>query len=141
MLVVVDTNVMLAAFARQSPLAPIFRSLAGGRIKLAVTSAIVLEYEEIAAARGGAAFAAKVMHWLTLVDQAWDTVLLVHPAFQFRVITEDQDDNKFSDCAITAHADYVITEDRHFDPLSNAGYKPQPIAPQAFIEKYRGVSV
>lgn len=51
------------------------------------------------------------------------------------------DDNAFTDCAIAAHADYVITEDRHFAPLANAGYKPQPITPEAFIERYRGVHV
>ena len=52
MLVVVDTNVMLSAFARQSPVAPLFRALAAGKIRMAVTAAIVLEYEEIAERRG-----------------------------------------------------------------------------------------
>lgn len=45
MLVVVDTNVMLSAFARQSPIAPLFRALASGEIQMAVTAAIVLGYE------------------------------------------------------------------------------------------------
>jgi len=49
--------------------------------------------------------------------------------------------NAFTDCAIAAHADYVITDDRHFAPLANAGYKPQPITPQAFIEQYHGIHV
>lgn len=141
MLVVIDTNVMLSAFARQSPLAPLFRSIAAGRLRLAVTSAIVLEYEEIAQVRGGAAFSAKVMHWLSLVSASWDSVEMVHPAYQFKVIASDLDDNKFTDCAISAHADYVITEDKHFAPLANAGYKPQPITPEAFIERYRGLHV
>jgi predicted nucleic acid-binding protein len=44
----------------------------------------------------------------------------------------DPDDNAFTDCSIAAHADYVITEDHHFTPLANAGYKPQPITPSAF---------
>ena len=57
------------------------------------------------------------------------------------MINNDPDDNKFTDCAITVHADYVITEDKHFAPLANAGYKPQPITPEAFIEWYRGVYV
>lgn len=62
----------------------------------------------------------------------------VSPHFQFHVIGEDPDDNAFADCAIAAHADYVITEDRHFAPLANAGYKPQPITPQEFISRYGG---
>ena len=29
----------------------------------------------------------------------------------------DKDDDKFVDCAITANADYIVTEDSHFDHL------------------------
>ena len=136
MLVVVDTNVMLSALARQSPMAPLFRALASGKIRLAVTAAIVLEYEEIAERRGGAAFAAKVMHWLSLVSASWDSITLAQPSFQFRVVSDDPDDNKFADCAITVEADFLVTNDSHFAPLANAGYKPQPIKPEEFIAKY-----
>ncbi len=133
MLVVIDTNMMLSAFARLSPTVPLFRALRTGRLRLAVTASIILEYEEIAAARGGVALAARTMHLLSLISAAYETIIVVNPAFQFRVITADPDDNKFTDCAITADADYVITEDAHFTPLANAGYKPQPITPMEFI--------
>lgn len=136
MLVVVDTNVMLSAFARQSKVAPLFRALANGKIQMAVTAAIVLEYEEIAAARGGPAFSARVMHWLSLVSAAWNSVHLVHPAFQFRVISSDPDDNKFADCAICADADFIITNDSDYAPLIGSGYKPQPIKPKVFVANY-----
>jgi putative PIN family toxin of toxin-antitoxin system len=136
MLVVIDTNVMLSAFARQSPIAVLFRALAAGRLRLAVTAAIVLEYEEISARRGGAGFSARVMHWLSLVAAAHKTIELVQPSFQFHVVTSDPDDNKFTDCAIVADADFVITNDSDFAPLADAGYKPQPIKPEAFIAKY-----
>lgn len=136
MLVVVDTNVMLSAFARKSPTARLFRALANGEVRLAVTASIILEYEEIAGERGGPAFASKVMHWLSLVSAAWNSVEVVQPSFQFRIISSDPDDNKFVDCAITADADFVITNDRDFVPLANAGYKPQPIKPEDFIAKF-----
>jgi len=133
MLVVVDTNVLISALARQSPIAPLFRTIAKGELRLAITSAIVLEYEEIAAERGGPAFAAKVMHWLSLVSASWGTIEQVHPSYQFRVISADPDDNKFVDCAITANADFVITHDTDYAPLAGSGYKPQPITPEEFI--------
>lgn len=136
MLVVVDTNVMIAALARQSPIAPLFRAIAKGELSLAVTAAIVLEYEEIAAERGGSAFAAKIMHWLSLVSASWGTIKEVHPSYQFRVISSDPDDNKFSDCAITAEADFIITRDSDYAPLVGSGYKPQPIAPEEFMARY-----
>jgi putative PIN family toxin of toxin-antitoxin system len=136
MLVVVDTNVMLSAFARQSPIARLFRALANGEVRMAVTAAIVLEYEEIAGERGGPAFAAKIMHWLSLVSAAWGTVDVVQPSYQFRVISSDPDDNKFVDCAIVANADFVITNDTDYAALTNAGFKPQPIKPEDFIVRY-----
>jgi putative PIN family toxin of toxin-antitoxin system len=136
MLVVVDTNVMLSAFARQSPIARLFRALANGEIRLAVTAAIILEYEEIAGERGGPAFAARIMHWLSLVTAAYESVAVVQPSYQFRVISSDPDDNKFVDCAIVANADFVITNDSDYAVLANAGYKPQPIKPEDFIARY-----
>ena len=33
------------------------------------------------------------------------------PQFRFAVIIADADDNKFCDCAITAEADFVVTDD------------------------------
>lgn len=136
MLVVVDTNVMIASMARQSPIAPLFRAIAKGEISLVISAGIVLEYEEIAAERGGAAFAARMMHWLSLVAASWGTIQEVHPSYQFRVISSDPDDNKFVDCAITADADFIITRDSDYAPLVGSGYKPQPIAPEEFIARY-----
>jgi predicted nucleic acid-binding protein len=77
---------------------------------------------------------------LDAVEGAGD-LLRVSPQFQFRLIGRDPDDNKLVDCAIAAHADYVITNDRHFDALANAGYKPQPITPERFIQLCRGIYV
>ena len=136
MLVCVDTNVMLNAFARNSPIEPLFRAIKMGRLQLAVSTSILLEYEEILAQRGGAAFAAKVMGLLSLVSLVHGTIHLVLPSFQFHVVSADPDDNKFTDCAICANADFVITNDGHFAPLANAGYRPQPITPLEFIERY-----
>ena len=42
----------------------------------------------------------------------------------------------FTDCAITADADYLLTEDAHFAPLADAGYKPQLLSPQRFIAQF-----
>jgi predicted nucleic acid-binding protein len=32
-------------------------------------------------------------------------------------ITNDPDDNKFVDCAIASNADYIVSQDSHFDIL------------------------
>ena len=136
MLVCVDTNVMLRVFARNSPIAPIFLALADGRLQLAVSTPILLEYREIIVRKGGPHFWAKLERWLDLADALHGNIRSISPSFHFHVVTADADDNIFTDCAIVADADYLITEDRHFEPLANAGYKPQPITPQEFIARF-----
>lgn len=41
----------------------------------------------------------------------------VTPAYHFNLIKADPDDNKFVDCAITAGATYIVSNDRHFNEL------------------------
>ncbi len=136
MRVCVDTNVMIQAFARGSPLVPLFKAIGSGQIGLALSTSILLEYEEIAFQQGGPQFASKIMTMLKLVSEVHDSVAWANPAFQFRVIAADEDDNKFTDCAITADADFMITHDSHFRPLRNSGYKPQPVTPEDFIARF-----
>ncbi len=35
----------------------------------------------------------------------------------FELLPSDSDDNKFVDCAIAAGAEYIVTNDKHFNPL------------------------
>ena len=44
-------------------------------------------------------------------------VRLYDPQYHFHLITQDPDDNKFVDCAIIANADYIVSEDTHFNIL------------------------
>lgn len=55
---------------------------------------------------------------------------LGEPTDRFQVIDADPDGNKFTDCAIIAHADFVMTDDKHFSPLASAGHKPKPVSVQ-----------
>lgn len=38
------------------------------------------------------------------------------------MIETDPDDNKFVDCAIVAHAHFIVTNDRHYDILKQIPY-------------------
>ena len=134
--VVIDTNVLLPAFAAGSPHSAIIRALQAGRLRWAVSQPILCEYEEMTVARSGAQRWRQVLRVIQLLDLVHQSIIWTNPAYQFQVIPSDPDDNKFTDCAITAHADYVITSDRDFAPLANAGYKPQPISPEEFIRQH-----
>lgn len=40
------------------------------------------------------------------------------PRVSWRLIKADPDDDKFSDCAIAANADFLISNDNHFNALN-----------------------
>jgi len=80
----------------------------------------------------------EVVALLELLDQLHANIRQVKPQYRFNVITQDPDDNKFCDCAIAAEADFVVTADAHFAALKSTGYKPKPVAPEAFIRVHLG---
>ena len=41
------------------------------------------------------------------------------PYFKWNIIIVDLDDNKFVDCALNAGADYIVTNDKHFNVLKS----------------------
>ena len=136
MTVCIDTNVVLGMFGRNGPWLPIRQALVDRRLIWAVTTEILLEYEEVTAREMGIAAAGQLLRFIDLLEQTRSNIRHVSPTFRFQLITADPDDNKFTDCAITAGADYIVTEDRHFAPLATAGYHPQPITPAEFISKH-----
>lgn len=140
MTVCVDTNVLIQARSKRHRYGEILDGFMFGLMDWAVSNRVVTEYREILSAKAGQAAWSTLENFIELVDRSGN-VRWISPHYQFRIISADPDDNAFTDCAIAANADYVITEDSHFAPLANAGYKPQPITPDEFIAKYRGIYV
>lgn len=136
MTVCLDTNVFLQIFGRKQPYHQILRGLLEGRLTLAVSNEILLEYEEVTVRLSGAERWRDIVALLELVDRLHGNIRRTESQYRFAVITQDPDDNKFCDCAITAEADFVVTDDAHFMALKSAGYKPKPIAPEEFIRLY-----
>jgi len=112
MIVVIDTNAVLIMFKLTmfKPSHPghiLFRVWSTGRFVWAVTTEIVLEYEEIMTRLVSAAYAAQAMSTVSRIGLLRPGSLLqLSPSFRFHTITNDPDDDKFADCAIAAHADY-----------------------------------
>ena len=108
--VVLDTNCLIQSISRRSNYYPVWRSFINGEYYLCVSSEILEEYEEVIG-RLMSPLATKIV--LEAILKAPNTRRL-DPHFRFRLIEKDPDDNKFVDCAISAGADYVVTEDAHF---------------------------
>jgi putative PIN family toxin of toxin-antitoxin system len=136
MIVCLDTNSLVQALAQDHPFHPILDAWVAGEVTWAVSTEVLLEYEEVLTRLSGPGRWRKLARLMDLAELTSGNLLRVTPSFRFRVVTADPDDNIFTDCAIAAGADYLITEDRHFAPLADAGYKPQPIAPGEFIARF-----
>jgi len=111
MTVCLDTNTLVQARVLNHAYNPILESLLYGQMLWAISNRTLTEYEEVVVRSAGVREWRRMMRLIELTS------------------------------AIAAHADYVITSDKHFAPLANAGYKPQPITPEEFIIRYRGVYV
>lgn len=111
--VVIDTNCLLQIIARKSPYRPIWDAFLTGRFDLCVSNEILEEYQEILGQQITPTIAENVV--LLILNR--ENVRLVDPHFRMRLITADPDDNKFVDCAFAAGADYLVSEDNHFNVL------------------------
>ncbi|MCW3108705.1 MAG: hypothetical protein JWQ09_3211 [Segetibacter sp.] len=106
MKIVIDTNVLLVSVSSKSPHHWIFQSILSGTIELCVTYDILLEYHEKIEEHMSAETAQSVI--TALVNSPF--VIETARYFYFNLITHDEDDNKFTDCAIAANAYAIVTE-------------------------------
>ena len=136
MIVCIDTNVVLGMFGRGAPWLVLRQALFSGRFRWAISTEILLEYEEVTAREMGTAQTAVMLRFIELLQESRRNILYISPDFRFHTIPADADDDQFADCAIVAQADYVITADRHFRTLATAGYQPQPITPEEFTQRH-----
>ena len=111
--VVIDTNCLLQIIARKSPYRPIWDAFLSGRFDLCVSNDILDEYQEILEQQITQTVAENVV--LLILNQR--NVRFVDPHFRMGLITADPDDNKFVDCAFAVGADYLVSEDNHFNVL------------------------
>ena len=116
--VVIDTNVLVAIIGRRSPYRWIFDGIIRGDIHLCVSTEIVLEYYEILALKNGPEVAENVVNLITTSPFTAKTEIF----YNFRLIQEDEDDNKFVDCAITSDAVCVVSNDGHFQVLKTIDF-------------------
>ena len=131
MKVVIDTNVFLMAIPKISKYRPIFDSLLSGKYELAVSKLIIQEYIEIFGRKTTSQIAQNFAELLFQLDN----VELVEVYFRWNLIHKDPDDNKFVDCAISANALFIVSNDHHFNLLRDVAFPPvEVISANAFLE-------
>ena len=112
--VVLDTNALIQALPTRSRYHKIWTDFLAGSFCLCVSNEILAEYEEILSLHASPEVAHNVVeaiarHPKTIYRESY---------YRFHLLSDiDKDDDKFVDCAITAGADYIVTEDSHFNRL------------------------
>ena len=133
MRLVVDTNIFFSGLNPKSYYYPIFRGICSGKYKLLVSTPVLLEYEEILQR----VFPKELLELFWLFVLTSENVVFVSPTFGFQLPFSDEDDQKFVDCAVCGSADFLITNDKHYNILKNVRFpKVRVIKAEIFIEKF-----
>jgi uncharacterized protein len=120
MRVVVDTNCLIASIPQQNEEFWLYRSFIEKSFVWIVSTEILNEYAETLTDFYSASTANLVLEILL----AANNVELTQPSFRWGLISKDPDDNKFADLAISANANYLVSNDKHFNIFKNISFPP-----------------
>jgi len=111
--VVIDTNVFITIIGRKSPNRWIFDKIISGELRLCVSNEILLEYEELFAYKTNKEVSRNVIDFLLISPYVLKTDIF----FNWHLISEDPDDNKFIDCYLASDAEFLVSNDHHFSKI------------------------
>jgi|SRR5476651_1540061 len=136
MKVVLDSNILLVAIGRRSNYRVIWDAFIEGKIDLIVSEDILYEYEEIMQEHSAPGVAEVVMN----IFSESSNVIHQQIYYSWNLIKEDPDDNKFFDIAVAGNADYLVTNDAHFNPVKHLAFPSvNIISAGVFLEIVRGL--
>ena len=111
--IVLDTNCLLQALPSKSPYHNVWTDVLDGKISLCVNTDILEEYDEILSRKATPEIARNIVEAIANLRTTTFQNTYVH----FELLPADSDDNKFVDCAVASDAEYIVTNDKHFNPL------------------------
>lgn len=129
---VIDTNVLLVAISQRSRWHWLYRAILDKKVDVFLTTSILQEYEEKIGQHLSPETADSVVR--TLIELS--NVSLISTYYNLHLIVQDEDDNKFVDCAFAVNADFIITNDRHFDVLKQISF---PVIKTLRLEDFEAV--
>ena len=113
MKIVLDTNCLLVSVQYYSGYFRLWQAFRDKKFVLCYTDEILNEYQEVLSNYYSIALAEHVID--AILNAIHAEPITVY--YRWRLITADPDDNKFVDCAVSANASCIVTNDRHFNIL------------------------
>jgi uncharacterized protein len=134
--IVIDTNILIAIIGKKSPFRWIFDCLINGKLALCVSTEIILEYHEILEQKNGDEVAENVVNFINVSPYTQKTEIY----YNFNLISIDEDDNKFVDCAIASDAICLVSNDSDLKPLLKIDFpKVNLLTLLEFEKKYKDI--
>jgi uncharacterized protein len=87
-------------------------------VALCVSTDILFDYREIMEQKNGIEVAENVLNFIAALPATEQ----INVFFSFNLIPNDPNDNKFVDCAIAANAQYLVSNDGHYEALLRVGF-------------------
>ena len=104
--VVLDTNVLLVSISSKSKHHWIYEKLLSKEYDLFISNEILMEYEEVISEKYNTSVARDVIKALLILPN----VFKISIYYNWNLITEDGDDNKFVDCVINSNSHLLVTQ-------------------------------
>jgi putative PIN family toxin of toxin-antitoxin system len=131
MRVVIDTNSLLVSISSKSKFHKVLEEFLRDKFELLLSNEIIYEYLEVIERKISKATAENICSSLLNSDSA----ILINTYFKMNLIHADPDDNKFVDCALAGNADYIVTDDKHFEELKKIDFpKINTITTEEFLK-------
>lgn len=130
--VVLDTNVLLVSILPHHKYYWVFKKFRQQYYNLLISNEILTEYQEKLEEKYG----------ILVTDFSLDTLQLaknaerIEPYYRWLLIKNDPDDDKFVDTAVAGNADFIVTEDKHFNILKTIDFPKVEIVS---IEEFRKI--
>ncbi len=125
MTAVIDTNGLLRSIPRDGSYRWLYDAFADNQFIWIFSNEILSEYIEMV----GSSFSASAADLVSALLLSAPNHQRYEPSFRWGLIADDPDDNKFTDCAIGANVDYLVSDDRHILNLRRRSslFPPIPI--------------
>jgi len=118
MKIVLDTNCLLVSVQEYSDYFWLWEAFCDNKFILCYTDEILNEYQEIISRYYSVEFAKLVIDAIINAPN----IEQIKVYYKWLLILADPDDNKFVDSAISANADYIVSNDRHFNVLNDIDF-------------------
>ncbi len=130
MRVVLDTNIFVSGMFWPGNPCKILSAWRQGKFELVVSTATLAELKRVLTDFKIKLLDNLLSDWFRAIIE---NAILVEPPESLNVITEDESDNRFVECAVAAHADYIVSGDNHLLSLKNYN-ETKILSPKEFVE-------